>query len=104
MLDENMYEKLNQLLKTCTDKESKEALKLAINSLKYIENELKTIDDIVIEISNNKDETIAKIVFRTNGGFHYNISEKEMAGCFIHDIDSYNNNEVTYKISLDTYI
>ena len=102
MLDEIMYEKLNQLLETCTDEESKDALKSAINGLKCIEKELKLVDDIVIKILNDKDETIANIVFRTNGGFHYNISEKETTGCFVRDIDSYNNNEVTYKINLDT--
>lgn len=104
MTDKNMYEKLNQLLETCTDEESKEALESAINGLKYIENALKIADDIVIKILNNKDETIANIIFRTNGGFHYNISEKEMTGCFVHDVDSYNDNEVVYKISLDTDI
>ncbi len=102
--DVNIYEKLNQLLETCTDEESKEALKSAINGLKYIENALKIVDDIIIKIVNNEDKTIANIVFRTNGGFHYNISEKEMTGCFVRDIDSYNDNEVTYKISLDTDI
>lgn len=81
MLDENICEKLKQLLETCTDEESKESLKSVINDLKCIENELKIVDVIVIKILNNKDETIANIVFRTNGGLHYNISEKETTIC-----------------------
>lgn len=101
MTNEEMLHKLEYLkdyLYDTLDNESAEAVKQAIETLKFFED-IKQ-EDIVIKLRNDREQNIAKIVFRSSG-LRLGIMEKEMEGCWVHDVDSYNDNEVTYKIDLN---
>lgn len=106
MTIKRLINKLNQLLKDYIKDnkyESAESLSEAINYIKDLENILSINNDIIIKIIDDQDRTIASIPFRSLDKFHchYVLSEKELSGCYIKDIDSYNNNEVTYKLILN---